>query len=71
MPNSPSLRSSWQSNGDARERASSIIPIAGSQYAASEYRDILQAAAITQIDEPQGELLGKCAKGEFLRHSKN
>ena len=43
----------------------------GSQYAASEYRDILQAAAITQIDEPQGELLGKCAKGELLRHSKN
>ena len=37
----------------------------GSQYAASEYRDILQAAAITQIDEPQGELLGKCAKGEL------
>ena len=27
VPNSPSPRSSWQSNGAARERASSIIPI--------------------------------------------
>jgi hypothetical protein len=31
VPNSPSPRSSWQSNGGAREQASSIIPIAAAK----------------------------------------
>ena len=43
----------------------------GSQYAAGDYRDILQAAAIIQSMSPQGKLLGQCANGEFLRHSEN
>jgi transposase InsO family protein len=43
----------------------------GSQYAAGEYRNILQAAAIYPINEPKGTLLGQCADGELLWHTEN
>ena len=39
----------------------------GSQYAAGDYRRILQAAA-SPINEPQGQLLGQRPDGKLLRH---
>ena len=43
----------------------------GSQYAAADYRDILQARRDRPVDEPQGKLLGQCPDGELLRHAEN
>jgi transposase InsO family protein len=48
VPNSPSPRSSWQSNGGVQGAGLIHHSDRGSQYAAAEYRDILQAAVITQ-----------------------
>jgi transposase InsO family protein len=40
VPNSPSLRSPWQSNGSAREQASSIIPIGAASLGSTGRRNV-------------------------------
>ena len=41
VPNSPSPRSSWRNNGGARERASSIIPIAAAKADSTDRRNTI------------------------------